>query len=70
MDGEDVSRLVATAFFEHANLDLGARELSSPGRLLWRCHQAKLLHGISHRRDVKAFFNHGRTTVRQLFQQS
>jgi hypothetical protein len=23
MDGEDVSRLVATAFFEHANLDLG-----------------------------------------------
>jgi len=23
MDGEDVSRLVATAFLEHANLDLG-----------------------------------------------
>ncbi len=43
------------------------RRLSSSDRLFRRCHQTKLLHEISHRRNIRAFFDHGRMTICQLF---
>ncbi len=48
----------------------GDCELLSCGRLLRRCHEVKLLHRISYRRDIRAFFDHGRMTECQLFQRS
>jgi hypothetical protein len=67
MEGGHVSRLVATGFLEHANLDLGIadyRHLAAFGGAIKQNYCTKFPI------DIRALFHHGRKTLCQLFERS